>query len=207
MLNRAARGWVTPVIALLVLALAGDATAGALKTTVRKFCANTSLRIPDGPQSGDFVSRLVKTGKCPPRLLCGYGGLPLGAKVLDVDASVRATHPSVSDLNMLLVNPTGGMTTLTARNAGGADFGGGSASCRGALTTFDDSAPAAIELASPALAPFAGRFRPRQALRGHGGTFGSGDWRFYFDDVVAGSSGTVEAIGIRLRYRYLVRRP
>jgi len=62
-------------------------------------------------------------------------------------------------------------------------------------------------LSAPPFAPFAGRFRPVQALHGHDGTYGSGDWRFYFDDVVAGNAGTVEAIGLRLKYRYVVRMP
>jgi hypothetical protein len=200
------RAWIVPAIAALSLLLAGDATAGAV-TAVKKLCTNTSLRIPDGPEAGDFVSGLVSTGKgCPRNLVCGYGGLPLGAKVLDVDARIRVTHPSVSDLNALLVDPTGGMTSLTARSGGGANFGSGRASCRGDLTIFDDSAPTAIELAGPALTPFAGRFRPVQALHGHEGTFGSGDWRFYFDDVVAGNAGIIEAIGLKLRYRYVVRR-
>jgi hypothetical protein len=194
----------------LALTLAFSAEAKAvLKTAVKKLCTNTSLAVPDGPEAGDFVSGIVSTGKvCPKKLECGYGGLPLGAVVVDVNAKLRVTHPSVGDLNVLMVDPTGLLSTVTSRSGPvGADFGRGATSCKAAFTTFDDSAPSAITGATQA--PFAGAFRPVQPLRGHNGTYGAGDWRFYFDDVVAGGQGRVEAIGLRLTYRYkpLKRRP
>jgi hypothetical protein len=70
----------------------------------------------------------------------------------------------------------------------------------------DDSASLPLAQAGPAFAPFAGRFRADQPLFLHNGTYGAGDWRFYFDDLVPGGSGVVEAIGLRLTYRYVVIR-
>jgi len=202
---------VVVLIALALLLWGGsDATAKIFRTAVKKLCADTSIPIPDGSESGDFVSGLVSTGytktDCPPRLLCGYGGLPYGALVLDVDAKVRVQHPSVSDLDVILVDPTGGLTSLTARGVGsGADFGAGSTGCRADFTIFDDASPVALE-GGGAGSPFAGRFRPLQPLAEHYRTFGAGDWRFYFDDVVPGNAGVVQALGLRLKYRYVVIR-
>ena len=121
--------WIVAAIASLSLLPAAGAAAGVVKKAVKKVCADTSLAIPDGPEAGDFVGDLVSTGKiCPKKLVCGYGGLPLGAVVLDVDAKVRVVHPSVGDLNVLLVNPIGGMTAVSARSGGGgAGFGAGGA--------------------------------------------------------------------------------
>ncbi len=194
-------------VAILAVPAAQAQAKKVVRTVTKTFCSDTALPIPDGPASGDFVGGLVSTGKgCPKKLICGYGGLPLGAKVRDVDAKLRVTHPAVGDLTVLLVNPVGGLTTLTARNGGaGADFGFGSTGCGAGFTTFDDSAPTSIEGAGPAQAPFGGSFRPQVPLSQNHGTFGAGDWRFYFDDQAAGNQGTVEAVGIRLKYRYIVR--
>jgi hypothetical protein len=201
--------------ALVAAALAacvalGASAAGAeaktlFRTVVKSLCTDTSTPIPDGPEGGDFASAAVSTGRrCPKRLICGYGGLPLGARVLDVDARVRVTHPSLGDLNVLLVSPVGTLVPLTAtgNGGGGDDFGSGSSGCRGTFTTFDDSAPLGIRGAAAGLAPFAGSYRPQQPLAANIGTFGAGDWRFYFDDVVAGNAGAVEAVGLKLSYRY-----
>ena len=199
------------LLATLALLLTGpDAGAKIFRTAVKKLCTDTALRIPDGPEAGDFVSAIVSTGNtktdCPSGLLCGYGGIPYGARVLDVDAKVRVAHRSVSDLDLLLVSPTGTLTTLTARGVvSGADFGRGPTDCRADFTVFDDAARLSLE-GGEALAPFEARFRPLQALSAHDRTFGAGDWRFYFDDVAAGRSGVVQAIGLRLKYRYAVIR-
>jgi hypothetical protein len=201
------------VVLTLTLSLVGSSEAAAkiVKTAVKKLCTNTALHIPDGPEAGDFVGAIVSTGNtrkdCPPKLLCGYGGIPHGSLVRDVDAKLRVNHPSVSDLNVLLVDPTGILTTVSARTwAGGANFGARGAGCRTDFTVLDDGAPLPLTEAGPPFAPFAARFRPDQPLALHNSTYGAGDWRFYFDDVVPGGSGVVEAIGLRLKYRYVVIR-
>jgi hypothetical protein len=195
-------------LAILALPAAHAQAKKVLKTVTKSFCADVALPVPDGPARGDFVGDLVSTGKrCPKQLVCGYGGLPLGSKVRDVDARLRVTHPSVGDLTVLLVDPTGGLTTLTAANGGnGADFGSGATDCGDGFTSFDDSAATPIQSVAPSQAPFAGSFRPQVPLSLHAGSFAAGDWRFYFDDQGAGGQGVVEAIGIRLKYRYIVRR-
>jgi hypothetical protein len=181
--------------------------AKVVKTAVKKLCADTALRIPDGPEAGDFVEAIVSTGNtrtdCPRKLVCGYGALPLGSRVRDVDVKLRVNHPSVSDLEVLVVDPIGILTTITARGAGGANFGSGGADCRSDFTVLDDGASLPLAQAGPALAPFAGRFRAHQPLALHNRTYGAGDWRFYFDDLAAGGSGMVEAIGMKLTYRYV----
>lgn len=195
--------------ALVVIPPVQAGAKKVVRTATKTLCADVgSLPVPDGPARADFVSAQVSTGKrCPKKLVCGYGGLPLGAKVRDVDAFVRVTHPSVADLTVLLVNPTGGLSTLAAGDGGaGDDFGAGGTGCAAAFTTFDDAASTPIQGAPPALAPFAGSFAPRTPLALHNGSFGSGDWRLYFDDAAAGNAGTVDAAGIRLTYRFIVRK-
>jgi hypothetical protein len=197
----------------VTLSLVGSSEAAAkiVKTAVKKLCTDTALPIPDGPEAGDFVGAIVSTGNtrkdCPPKLLCGYGGIPYGSLVRDVDVKLRVDHPSMADLNVLLVDPIGILTTLSARpDVGGANFGAGGADCRSDFTVLDDTASLALAGGGPAFAPFVGRFRPDQPLGLHNRTYGAGDWRFYFDDVVSGGSGKVEAIGLRLKYRYVVIR-
>jgi hypothetical protein len=198
---------VAVLAVLATLMGSSEAMAKVVKTAVKKLCSDTALPIPDGPEAGDFVGAIVSTGNtkkdCPPNLRCGYGGLPLGSLVRDVDLKLRVSHPSVSDLEVLVVDPTGILTTLTARAAGGTNFGTGGLGCRSDFMVLDDRAPLGLAEAGPAFAPFNGRFRADQPLALHNRTYGAGDWRFYFDDVAPGASGEVEAIGMKLTYRYV----
>ncbi len=180
-----------------------------IKQAVKTLCTDTSVVIPDGPEFGDYAGGAVSTGRgCPKKMVCGYGGLPLGARVVDVDAGIRVAHPSVGDLSVLVVSPVGALTALTAPGTGGAaaDFGAGATGCAGSFTTLDDEAGASIRTVTPAQAPFAGSFRPHQPLSIHDGSFGAGDWRFFFDDTVAGGAGTVEALSLRLHYEWTVHK-
>jgi hypothetical protein len=198
------------VLLAVTLSFVGSTEAAAkiAKTAVKELCTDTALRIPDGPEAGDFVGAIVSTGNtrkdCPPKLLCGYGGIPLGSLVQDVDVKLRVNHPSVADLEVRLVDPIGILTTLSARaGSGGSNLGAGGSGCRSDFTVLDDKSSLALSEAGPAFAPFAGRFQADQPLSLHNRTYGAGDWRFYFDDVVPGGSGVVEAIGLRLTYRYV----
>jgi hypothetical protein len=176
--------------------------AGKARIAVKWLCLDTAIAIPDGIDGGGWVSALASTGRCPPKQYarrCGYGGLPLGARVTDVDASVRVTHPSVRELDVLLVSPVGIMVPLAVRSAGsGADLGAGATGCNGQPATFDDESAGSMRAAT---APFVGPFRPAQPLAAFDGSFGSGDWRFYFGDSLAGNQGVVEAVALRLAYR------
>ncbi|MDP9188536.1 MAG: proprotein convertase P-domain-containing protein [Actinomycetota bacterium] len=206
-------------VALVAVALAAVALVATpavqakakrvMKQAVKTFCTDTSVRIPDGPEFGDYVSESASTGKtCPKGIVCGYGGLPLGAVVLDVEAGIRVSHPSAGDLSVLLVSPVGTLATLTGQGNGGGgdDFGAGGTGCDAAFTSFDDQAAVPIRGATAAQAPFAGAFRPHLPLAANVGTFGAGDWRFFFDDTVPGNVGVVEAVSLRLSYKYVVRK-
>ena len=184
-------------IAAITAALVLGATAAApalakMKTVVKTLCTDTSLAIPDGGASGDYVSGSVSTGsRCPRGYKCGYGGLPVGSRVIDVDARLRVTHPAPAHLTAVLVSPVGALVTVASGRA--AALGSGATDCGAGFATFDD------EAADP--------FRPLQPLSGFDGSFGAGDWRFYFDDVAAGGAGSVDAIGIRLTYRHKAKKP
>jgi subtilisin-like proprotein convertase family protein len=188
------RRWL---LAVAVCGLIAAPAAEAGETTVKRInrCVDTKLAIPDGGL-GDFVNTAIRTSH-----------LPRGAQVLDVDARVRLTHSAVGELDVLVTSPVGIMVPLTLGNGGlGDDLGAGATDCRGTLATFDDRAPTPIQAIGVAGSPFAGSYRPEQPLRASKLTPGDGDWRFYFDDLAAGNAGTVEAIGLRLKYRCKVER-
>src|SRR5688572_29250041 len=99
-------GLAVAAIALIATPAVQAKAKRVIKHAVKTLCTDTSVAIPDGPEYGDFAGDLVSTGKgCPKGLVCGYGGLPLGAKVVDVDAGVRVVHPSVGDLSVVIVSP------------------------------------------------------------------------------------------------------
>lgn len=120
---------------------------------------------------------------------------------------MRLTHPAVGELDVLVTSPVGIMFPLTLGNGvSGDDLGSGATDCRASFATFDDQAPTPIQAITAGGAPFAGRYWPEQPLAASKFTPGDGDWRFYFDDLVVGNAGTVEAIGLKLKHRYIVRR-
>jgi hypothetical protein len=186
------------LLILLVAAVAVDpiavpSTEARAKRIMKKAdaCVDTNRAIPDGGRIGDFLHIPVPT---PP--------LANGAQVLDADLRIRATHPAVGELHVLLVTPVGLMVPLTAGNGGaGDDLGVGATGCGAQFTIFDDEAPTAFQGSSSASAPFAGRFRPESPLSAADLSWADGAWRFYLDDTVAGNAGAVEALGVSLTYR------
>ena len=115
-----------------------------------------------------------------PIIATGLNGL-----VSKMTVSVWVTHPQDSDLDVVLVGPTGKEVKLAARVGGtGNDFG---TSC-GKPTTFDDGGKSSI---SQGVAPYVGTFRPSEALTGFGGLGADGDWTLRVIDNHTTKVGTI----------------
>ena len=110
-------------------------------------------------------------------------GLP-GA-VSTVSVSVYITHAQDSDLDVVLVSPTGQEVKLAARVGGvGNNFG---TSCA-KPTTFDAAGKTSI---SQGTAPFAGTFRPSEALTAFAGLPATGQWKLKAIDNAANKVGQI----------------
>ncbi|MBI3414041.1 MAG: proprotein convertase P-domain-containing protein, partial [Verrucomicrobia bacterium] len=105
-----------------------------------------------------------------------------------VTASVYLTHTFDGDLIIRLIGPDGTTIDLSNRNGGAGDnYGTGCNS----PTIFDDAAGVAINSGA---APFAGTFRPQQALsafNGKSGAAANGVWKLSIQDAAAIDTGTL----------------
>jgi subtilisin-like proprotein convertase family protein len=128
------------------------------------------LDIPDG---GTLVSDVV---------------VPQSATIRDLNVQLDITHSIASDLLVQLTKvdalvPANSITITLFDSVGGtADHFIG--------TILDDEQPVAIDAAaSPAVAPFAGRFRPEQSLSMFDGQDLGGLWQLTVTDQVAANGG------------------
>jgi subtilisin-like proprotein convertase family protein len=109
--------------------------------------------------------------------------------VSDVNVRIRLNHTFDADLSISLIGPDGTTVDLSSGNGGGGDnFGSGANSCAGQPTVFDDSAAASITAGA---APFAGTFRPEQALSAFNGKPTAGTWKLKITDTAALDVGTL----------------
>jgi subtilisin-like proprotein convertase family protein len=109
--------------------------------------------------------------------------------VTDVNVEVTIAHTFAGDLRLSLRTPAGA-TIVLAEQLGGAadDFDG---------TVFDDEALTPIVHAS---APFAGRFKPMQALHAADGIPAAGPWTLEVEDQDPGEQGTLASWRLVLTY-------
>ncbi|HEU4397287.1 MAG TPA: proprotein convertase P-domain-containing protein [Actinomycetota bacterium] len=119
--------------------------------------------------------------------------------ILRAVANVRLDHAFDSDVSISLISPTGTEVALSSGNGGsGADYGSGTNSCSGTPTSFDDVAATSITAGT---APFAGSFRPEEPLSAFAGENQEGGWILRIADTVAGDTGTVGCVQLRIRSR------
>jgi uncharacterized repeat protein (TIGR01451 family) len=122
--------------------------------------------------------------------------VPAGARVLDVDVSIRANHTYDSDAVVSLISPDGTQVILSNRRGGSGDnFGSGATSCASTLTGFDDSAATPI---GTGVAPFNGTFSPDQPLSGMQGDNVNGTWTLRWSDLAGGDSGTMFCVNLAI---------
>ncbi|MEE3212813.1 MAG: S8 family serine peptidase, partial [Actinomycetota bacterium] len=121
--------------------------------------------------------------------------LDIGLEVTDtgevgtVELGIRLDHTYDADLQISLIHPDG--TTVSLASGAGSwrnDFGEGAADCSGTLTVFADDADTAIDSGT---APFAGRFRPADALSAFTGKSGLGTWTLRIHDRWSWDQGEV----------------
>jgi subtilisin-like proprotein convertase family protein/subtilisin family serine protease len=133
--------------------------------------------IPDGTATGagaPLVSTLAVSG--------------LTRKISDVEVTVSITHTYVSDLDLVLIAPSGRRIELALGVGGSGDNFTG--------TIFDDQATTAIASGTP---PFTGRFRPAQPLSALLGEDPNGTWSLEITDFFQQDQGTLTAWSIRVR--------
>ena len=193
-----------------VVVAGGPAVSRAFTFTVDKSCGEVltaTLSLQDGPDSLGTVSFNLQTGTLSPPISLGYssGGVSVALPDLttvevplnvpdvgvvgDVDVRIRLNHTFDGDLAISLVHPDGTAVFLSNRRGGSGDnFGSGANDCSGTPTVFDDSAITAI---GSGTAPFAGTFKPDQALSTLNGKPSSGTWKLRITDAAAGDVGTL----------------
>jgi subtilisin-like proprotein convertase family protein len=119
--------------------------------------------------------------------------------LVDVDASVRISHPNDGDLRLTLRRPLNGLGMYLVNQQGGSgdNFGEGAMNCGGTMTTFSDEGATAITSASP---PYAGTYKP--VASGMDTYFNSeppnGLWQLRLQDLVAGNAGILHCFKLRL---------
>lgn len=122
--------------------------------------------------------------------------VPAGARVFDVDASIRANHTFDGDAVVSLISPDGTQVILSNRRGGSGDnFGSGAGDCSGTLTTFDDAAATPI---GSGAAPFNGSFIPDQLLSGLQGDAVNGTWTLRWTDQAGGDTGTMFCVNLAI---------
>lgn len=183
--------------ALLTLAVAAMLLAGTTGTAGGKTKLFSSgpinMPIPDrtGPISFEVSSNLYVKKR---------------GTIKDVDLAIRITHPDTTDLDLNIFKGLAGGVLLVDHYpkdgvAASPDFGSGAAGCSGAVfTTFDDSAPLSI---TAGLNPFAGSFRPEQALRDFKGGRMQGKWSLGLHDGTPTDAGTLNCWQLLIRYKPL----
>lgn len=163
---------------LAALFAIGISNAGATPMTF--FSGDTPLAIPDASVDG--------FGNTVPGSVSSTITVTASGRVIDIDALLDISHTWDGDL-VLTLSHAGTTVLLSNRNggSGGADYAG---------TLFDDSAYTAIN-AGYAYAPYAGSFRPEQALSAFIDHDVGGDWTLTVTDMEAGDTGVINSFSLQ----------
>lgn len=109
--------------------------------------------------------------------------------IVDVDVKIRINHTWDADLDIYVVHPDGTIVELSTDNGGSGDnYGSGPTDCTGTFTVFDDEATTPI---TSGTAPFAGSYKPEQALSALDGKPLNGNWKLRLIDDLSGDTGTI----------------
>ncbi|MBD1938468.1 proprotein convertase P-domain-containing protein [Microcoleus sp. FACHB-68] len=103
----------------------------------------------------------------------------LNGTVTDVNVTLDITHPSVGDLDVFLVSPSGTRVELFTDLAGGSGL---------TNTILDEAAATSITAGS---APFSGSYRPEGMLANFNGEDARGVWKLEIADDTAGNIGRI----------------
>jgi uncharacterized repeat protein (TIGR01451 family) len=182
---------VATVAAVVATALAAPLQAQAAPVTTVVSSGNISTPITDAAWVVVGQSATV-----------GFTVAPLNVPdlgtIVDVNVRLRASHSYVGDLGVFLHAPDDTSIALaTPFPDSGDNFGTGANDCTGTPTIFDDAAGTAI---GSTTAPFAGSFRPDEALAGLNGKPAAGVWELQFIDLFPGDSGSIYCWELEITY-------
>ena len=158
--------------------------------------SNSFTRLVGRPVDHPVVTNVFDSADVPkpiPDITTIYSAISIpglvGHVLDDVDVSLRADHTTVGDLQLALGHPDG-TELILADHAGGnyPNYGRGACGMDAVPTIFDDQASTNI---SEGRAPFAGRYRPEEALAAFSGKSPTGDWRLRVSDAYDNDSGTL----------------
>jgi subtilisin-like proprotein convertase family protein len=176
-----------------------------IAATLAAIAASAVLLVASSPAGFSPGDRLILTNPNPRTITDEPNGggvlskisVPVSGRIRDFDVGVRIAHNSDQDLNLYLVSPGGRFVELSTDNGGnGNDYGAGSNSCAGQLTTFSDEASTRIEDGAP---PYLGFYEPQTPLSRLDGKKVRGAWRLQIFDDNAGDTGVLGCWAIRVR--------
>ncbi len=122
--------------------------------------------------------------------------VPDDGAILTATAGVRLNHTFDGDLALYLISPIGKVVALSTNNGGSGDnYGSGANDCTGTKTLFSDGAATSI---TAGVAPFAGSFKPEQALSAYASDNPQGGWKLRVVDSASGDVGTVGCVTLTL---------
>jgi subtilisin-like proprotein convertase family protein len=164
-------------IGVIVAYLASSSVALA-DSVAKKFDSTTTVALPDMSATDS------------PLNVSGMSGQIVGVRV-----AVHLTHTSDSDLTISLIAPDGTTAILANRRGGSSENFGSTCTPNppwDSRTIFDDSAATAIGSGTP---PFAGKFKPEQALSVFNDKTGdavNGSWRLRVTDSTGADVGAID---------------
>ena len=188
------------------VAAGGPAAAAKTKSSkTRIFKNGQQSLIPDRPAGAStFIGVLDST--------INVGRAMKGKRVADVDVSIRATHPDLSDLDFYLIAPNGAKVFLTGNHDGisnaATSYGTGAEDCSGAMTTFSDETQNFISdstgetVIEPGqiLSPWAATVQPEGfPLSVIDGSRANGRWTLRVEDFVNGDIGVLNCWKLRIK--------
>jgi subtilisin-like proprotein convertase family protein len=181
-----------------IFGIAASPAAAKSKTKTVSKCTPVGLLLPQLQPENNTVSRIPFS----------LGKLPKGAKIVDVNATLRVTTARTADLRVVLASPGGAMAdlfNLRPTNADSVDLGTGPA-CGGTPTTLDDEATLPIGVL-PKQSPYAGSYRPESSLSALDGGPAAGEFVFFAVDLNQSSGPiTIDAVGLTVTYRYVPKK-
>lgn len=193
MLNGFRRAPIALLGATALLCVAAAPASAKTKTASKTVCVGGGA-IPNAPHT--LLQVPVSLGK-----------LPKKARITDVNAALRVTHPATSELTAYLASPAGKLAMLADLERTGidADFGTGPG-CGGSPTSWDD------EAAGPDMTGVGGTkegtFKPYTPLSVMDGGFAAGNFTFIVEDLDESSpaGGTVDGASVTVAYSYPVKK-
>ena len=194
-------------IASIGLMVGASPAAAKTKTKVLNTCVNEAVAIPDPDNNLPAGSATAVIPVNVPK----FKGKPQNGVVTALTStSTRISHTDNGDLVLQLITPGNRVITLSNTrddNSSGDGYGTGAASCSGSLVFFGDAFPTSITTPgnTTANSPITGSFRPETPLAAAVGGAAKGNWTLVVTDTAGVDTGSINAFGLNLTYKYKVK--